>query len=135
MESESLRNIKTMRQVKSSLDVAMKKNVRTTNGLFKHKQVAEPIDPSSDRQIGQILAREKSRFTAYEGSVEKSRQRLLQSRKKLATIIRRNQALTEMKHQLQQSRWQKPEVDLPSNPVPEKENYDHARLRPIDLKY
>ena len=135
MESETLRNIKTMRHVKSSLDVAMKKNIRTTNGLFKPKQTAEPNDPSADRQIGQILAREKTRLKTYEASVEKSRQRLLQSRKKLAAIIRRNQALTEMKHQLQQSRWQKPETDLPSSPVPKKENFDQARLRPIDLRY
>jgi hypothetical protein len=135
MESESLRNIKTMRQVKSSLEVARKKTIRTTNNLFKTNPGPELIDPAADRQIGRILAREKARFKAYEGSVEGSRQRLLQSRKKLAIIINRNQTLTEMKHQLQQDRSQKPEIDLPSNPVPKKETFDHARLRPIDLKY
>jgi hypothetical protein len=135
MESESLRNIKTMRQVKSSLEVARKKTIPTTNSLFKTKPGAEPNDPAADRQIGRILAREKSRFKAYEDSVEKSRQRLLQSRRKLAIIINRNQSLTEMKHQLQQARSQKVDGPAPANTSMGKETFDHGKLHEIELKY
>jgi len=137
MESEALRNIRTMRQVKSSLEVARHQKVKTLNDLFKAAEEIEHlesigIDP---RQLPQILAREKDRTAKFEASAERARQKLLKFREKMASLINRNRALTQLRHEIQQERDQQKESPSLAKPSvkPEKSNY--RSLRRIELKY
>jgi len=107
MQSEALRNIKTMRQVKTGLDLNRSQRVRTTNSLSRTAEEAAYLLSLADRRIVQILAKEMKRFAAMEASIDKSRGRVLKAREKLAATINRNRALTELRYQLQKARWDK----------------------------
>ncbi len=134
MASEALRNIRTMRQVKTSLDVAGGQKTKTTNQLSRTKEESKQLEFTDDRRIGQILAKEKTRSAAYDASRERSRQRLLRCREKLAAIINQNRALTQLRHELQQARWQKGSSAPPATPLV-RETSRHTGLRGIELKY
>jgi uncharacterized Fe-S radical SAM superfamily protein PflX len=112
MSSEALRNIRTMRQVKTGHDLARSQKVRTTNSLSRTEEETAHLLSLTDRRTGQILAKETRRFAAMEASVEKSRGRVLKAREKLAATINRNRALTELRCELQRVRWEK------KDPVP-----------------
>jgi hypothetical protein len=114
MQSEALRNIRTMRQVKTSLDLARSQKVKTTNSLSRTEEEAAHLLSLSDPQVGQILEAERRRSAAMEASIDKSRRRLIKTREKLAATINKNRALTELRHELQQSRLEG------RNPIPEK---------------
>jgi hypothetical protein len=104
MPSEALRNIRTMRQAKTSLDLAKNQRVKTTSSLSRTEEEAAHLLSLTDRQVEQTLAKERKRFATMEIAVDKSRQRLLRAREKLAATINKNRALTELRHELQQSR-------------------------------
>jgi hypothetical protein len=124
MPSEALRNIRTMRQVKTSLDLARSQRVKTTGSLSRTKEEAARLLSLNDPQAGQILAKERKRSAAMEASVDKSRQRLLKAREKLAATINKNRALTELRHELQQSRLEG------RNPIPEKAHLPAQNPKP-----
>lgn len=131
MESEALRKIRTMRQVKTSLDVARKQRLRTTNSLSKTSEEIEHLEPLIDTRTKQTLEKERKRFAAQEAAVDKLRQRVLKSRKKLATTINKNRALTELRHELQRARWEGGDPALPKaeQPTPEQ------NLRQMEVRY
>lgn len=106
MQSEALRNIRTMRQVKSSLDVARSRRARTTNSLSKTKEEVVSLESLTDGRLAQVLRKERARSKAHEAAVNKSRQRLLRARGKLAATINKNRALTELRHNLQRARYE-----------------------------
>ena len=137
MESEALRNIRTMRQVKTSLEVASKQKIKTTNSLFKTAEEIEHLESigMDDSQLPQILAREKARTAKFEASVEKSRQKLLKSREKIAGLVNRNRALTQLRHEIQRERDQGKEAPSASPPAVKPEKIKHGNLRGIELKY
>jgi hypothetical protein len=130
MESEALRNLRTMRQIRTGTDLARDQKLRATNSLSKTKEEVEHLESLSDRGVAQILAKERKRFTAQEATIEKSRQRLLRSRKRLAITINRNRALTELRHELQRTRWEG------RDPVPTTKEPSTARryLKHMDLR-
>lgn len=131
MKSEALRNLRTMRQVKTGLGLAKGQKLRTTNSLSKIKGEIEHLDSLQDRRREQILAGERKRFAAQQASLDKSRQRVLRSRERLAMTINRNRALTELRQELQRARWE--EKDLPA---PKAEQLmPEQNLRPVELKY
>ncbi len=107
MTRETLRNFRTMRQVKTGLDLAKNQRVKTTNSLSRTEEETAYLLSQAGRQVGQILDRETKRFAAMEASVDKSRGRLLKAREKLAATINKNRALTELRYQLQRARWEK----------------------------
>jgi hypothetical protein len=137
MESEALRNIRTMRQVKSSLEVARKQRVKTTNSLSKRAEESEHLESLGlgSSQTAQILAKEKARAAKFEASVERSRQKLFKSREKLAAVINRNRALTQLRLEIQQDRDQKRESPSLSKPVVKQGNSNYGSLRGVELKY
>jgi len=118
MKSEALRNIRTMQQVKTSLDVARSQRPRTVNSLSK---------TSGEK----VLEKEKMRFAAQEASINKSRQRLLRTREKLAMTINKNRALTELRHELQQARREGKDPVAPKAEMPASEQ----NLRQMELRY
>jgi len=131
MEGEALRNIRTMRQVKTSLDVARSQKLRTTNSLSKTKEEIEYLESMTDSRLGQVLAKEKARFAAVDASVERSRQRLIRSREKLAATINKNRALIELRHELQRARWEGRDPILPKAEQPN----PGQNLRQMELRY
>jgi len=137
MESEALRNIRTLRQVKSSLEVAAKQRIKTTNSLYK---TAEEIDHLESLgldslQTAQVLDKEKARAANLEASRERSRQKLLKSRDKIACLVNRNLALTRLRHQIQQDRDRKEAPPAFTKAIVKQENSDYSRLRGVELKY
>lgn len=129
MRSEALRNIRTMRHVKGGIGVATK--VRTTNSLSKTREEIEHLKSLTDRQQEQILEKERRRFAAQELALRKSRQRVLQSREKLARMINRNRALNELRQKLQRARW---DEDDPVSSKGERTNPE-GEMRQIELRY
>jgi hypothetical protein len=129
MESEALRRIRTMREVRTGSDVARGQRLRTTNNLGKTREEAGQAESPTDRRTEQTLEKEKRRFAAYEASVDRSRQRMLASREKLAMTLHRNQALTELRHQLQRSRLEGSAPAAPKVPAHRQSN------RQIELRY
>jgi hypothetical protein len=131
MPSEALRNIRTMRQVKTSLDLARRQKQKTTNSLSKTEEEAAYLLSLTDRRVVQILDKETRRFAAMEASISKSKGRVLKAREKLAATINRNHALTEMRHELQQARWEGRD-SVSSKKAPLEEG---GSLRRMELKY
>jgi len=131
MVSETLRNIRTMRQVKTSLDLARSQKPKTTNSLSKTKDEVEYLLSLTDRRAGQILAKERKRFAAQEAAADKSRQRVLRSRERLAMTINKNRALTKLRHELQRARWEE------RNPTPAKAepSTPEQNLHQIEFRY
>jgi hypothetical protein len=137
MESEALRNIRTMRQVKTSLEVARNQRIKTTSSLSKTTEERERLESLGiDNSLtAQILAKEKTRAAKFEASVERSRQKLLRSREKMASLINRNRALTRLRHGIQQDRDQTKESPSLSNRLVKPENSKHGSLHAMELKY
>jgi hypothetical protein len=131
VQSEALRNIRTMRQVKTSLDLAKKQRVNTVNSLSKTKEEAVHLLSLTDRRVVQILAKETKRFATLDASIDKSRGRLLKAREKLAITINRNRALNELRRELQKARWNGDE------PAPAKAEMPNPRssLHQVELRY
>jgi len=129
MESEALRHIRTMREVRTGLDVARGQRLRTTNSLGKTREEAGQVESPTDRRMEQTLEKERRRFAAYEASVNRSRQRVLASREKLAMTLHRNRALTELRHELRRSRLEGSAPAVPKIPAHRQTN------RQIVLKY
>jgi len=137
MESETLRHIRTLRQVKSSLEVAAKQRIRTTNSLFKTTEEIENLESVGldSLQTAQVLAKEKARAAKLEASMERSRQKLLKSRDKIACLVNRNRALTRLRHQIQQDRDREKSPSALARPLVKHENSDYGSLREVELKY
>jgi hypothetical protein len=131
MQSEALRNIRTMRQVKTSLYVARRQKLKTSNSLSKTEEEAAYLLSLTDRRAGQILAKEVRRFAALEASIDKSRGRVLKAREKLAVTINKNRALNELRLELQQARWEgnMPALARAETPTP------RPNLHQIELRY
>jgi len=137
MESEALRNIRTMRQVKTSLEVARDQRIKTTSSLSKTTEEIKHLESIGigNSQTAQILAKEKARAAKFEASVERSRQKLLKSREKMAILINRNRALTNLRHEIQQERDEKKISPVLAKPSLKPESLKRGSLRSIELKY
>lgn len=59
MESETLRNIKTIRQVKTSLAVFKNRKIKMTGSLSKSQEEVEHLELLTDRGLEGVLAKEK----------------------------------------------------------------------------
>jgi len=126
-----------MRQVKTSLEVARGQRMKTTGSLFKTAEENKHLESigMDTNQTAQILAQENTRAAKFEASVERSRQKLLKSREKLAGLINRNRALTELRHEIQRQRDLKKLSPSASQPAVKPEKSKHGGLRGIELKY
>jgi hypothetical protein len=143
MPSEALRNIRTMRQVKTNLDLRSRR-VKTTNSLSRAEGEAAHLLSLSDPQVGRLLAKERRRSAAMEASIDKSRRRLIKAREKLAATINKNRALTELRHELQQSRFKgtntlaekaQTQIEIKAKPKQSTRKPRKPKLRRVALKY
>jgi len=127
MKRESLRGLRTMREVRTSLSVARPRREKTTNSLGK-ENIEDDSGSPPDAKLTQILANEKARAAAFEVSVAKSQQRMLKLRDRLAATIKRNEELTRLRKEIQQARWEN-RVPLPAVEPAPKEDYDTVKLK------
>lgn len=104
MKSETLRGIRTMRDVKSSVEAAARRKPRTTNSLGKTEEELHRLESVNDVSTGKLLRDERRRFAARQASVERVRKRLLRFRERLAMTVNRNRALMDLRHELRQQR-------------------------------
>lgn len=131
MRSEAFRKIRTMRQVKTNLDIARSQMPAMTNSLSKTKDEVKYLESLTDRQLERVLEKERRHFVAQEAAIEQSRQRMLKAREKLAMTVNKNRALTELRRKLQETRW---EGDDPPE-LKAKGPSLESNLRQIELKY
>ncbi|MCI2425527.1 hypothetical protein LM599_06010 [Candidatus Acetothermia bacterium] len=89
------------------------------------------LESLTDGRLEQVLEKEKRRFAAQEASINKSRHRLLKAREKLAMTINKNRALTELRRQLQEGRWEGNAPVVPKVEIPAPEQ----NPRQIELRY
>jgi|WetSurMetagenome_2_1015567.scaffolds.fasta_scaffold291583_2 hypothetical protein len=137
MKSETLHNIRTMRQVKNSLEVAAKQKIRTTNSLSKTAESIEYLESigTDSTPTLQVLARERARAARFEASVERSQRKLLRSRVKIAGIVNRNRALTRLRHEIQRERDGRKDPPSLIGISVKPENPNFSNLHEIELKY
>jgi hypothetical protein len=137
MKSETLHNIRTMRQVKTSLEVAGRQRIRTTNSLSKSAEEIERLESIGldDSKTDQVLARERARAAKFEASVDRSQRKMLRSRDKIAGVVNRNRALTGLRHQIQHERDLKKEISISARPLVEQDDSNCKGLRNVELKY
>ncbi|MBI2851926.1 MAG: hypothetical protein HYX84_02305 [Chloroflexi bacterium] len=130
MKSEALRNVRTMRQVKTSLDLARRQKTNTTNSLSRTEEEKRYLENLADPRLARVLEREKKRSAALDAAVNKSRQRMLRSRHKLAMTVNKNRALTELRQKLQQARWEDTVPATQANKA-----VSEVKLHQIELSY
>lgn len=128
MQSESLRNIKTLRQVRAGPEAAIR-GIKTTNRLSRTPEEIEQLESPADQRLPQVLERERRRFHAQDAALEKSRQRLCRARRKLAVTINRNRALTSLRHELQRARWEDNSAPLLASRPQPAEKFNQLELR------
>lgn len=102
MKSESLKHVRTMRDLVNSLEVCLKRRVATHNSLSSDESVKELVSEESlGREDKLVLEKERRRLRDFYNKVEKSQNRLLQLRGKMAHVIRKNKALMKTRKELQ----------------------------------
>lgn len=107
MKSESLKNLRTMREVRSSLEVCLRKKTNTLGSLNSDESVKELIsEKAPDREELQLVEKEKQRLRSFYKKVNDSQNRLLLLREKLAEKLRRNIALMKVRKELQKEVYQ-----------------------------
>ena len=94
------------------------------DGLNKIASGEVLLSGSTGRFISDAVA-------ALEEAVDKSRQRLIKAREKLAATINKNRALTELRHELQRWRWEGRDFVLPKKEPPT----EGRNLHQMELKY
>jgi hypothetical protein len=105
MKSESLKHVRTMRDVASIHEVYTTRKTKTHNSLSSDESVEALMredDLSREDQL--IVQKERRRLESFYGKVERSQKRLLQLRGKLAHQIHRNEALMKIRRELQEEK-------------------------------
>jgi len=131
MESEALRNLRTMRDIRTFNDIARSQRFKTIGSVSKTKEEMQHLSSLTDRKLDQVLQAEQRRFALHEAAVERSRKRMRRSREKLAVTINRNRALMRLRYELQMARSGNDNPSLP----PRTESSPWQHLRQIDLRY
>jgi len=104
MKSETLRNLRTMRQIQKSGDIYSAQIVKTTRSWYGLPEKSEVPELQESPQFKMLCEKERKRFALREKSVERARGRLLDSRRKLSVIVSRNKALTKLRKKLQDAK-------------------------------
>jgi len=114
MRRESFNYLRTMRQIKTGLDLARgPKRVQTTSGRFRAAFEKELEPHVNERAIAVELEDERRKFSRQNQALARARQRLKDTRAKLFAIKVKNERLMVLRHDLQKQRWRDPE-DTPT---------------------
>jgi hypothetical protein len=104
MKRESLINIRTVREIVSSLDRArLQPRVKTTNLLARGGKETQPtINPV---KIAPALLKERLRFQKRIESLNRSQMKILGARQKLANTKEKNRHIMELRLKLYKQHW------------------------------
>jgi len=110
MRRESFNYLRTMRQVKTGLDLARApKHLQTTSGRFRASFEKELEPHVNERAIAVELEDERRKFSRQNQALARARQKLKDTRAKLFAIKVKNERLMVLRHDLQKQRWLEPE--------------------------
>jgi hypothetical protein len=127
MNRESFNYLRTMRQIKTGLDLARgPKRLRTTSARYRapfEKELEPQID---EKAIAVELEQEKRKFLRQNQALARSRQKLRDTRGRLFATKVKNERLMVLRHTLQKQRWLDPE-GLSRSSVPKPSGADKPR--------
>ncbi len=105
MKRKSPGYIKLMAHSRNSTDIPRARDIRTASSLFMTREERESLGSAMDfRALGLEARREKDKFARQDAVLEKFQKNYFKAREKLAGKINKNQALMELRHELQQRR-------------------------------
>lgn len=104
MPKGTIKRIRTMRDIKSSLDISRRVSYVGEDQLYRELTDLEN-SPEEALKLKVMIRKERIRFATQMASVERSREGMLKMQKKLAGIIKRNRELMRVRRELQESMW------------------------------
>jgi len=105
MKRKSPGYIKLMAHSRNSTDIPRARDIRTASSLFMTREERESLEWAMDyRALGLEARREKDKFARQDAVLEKFKETYFRARERLAATINKNQALMELRHELQQRR-------------------------------
>ena len=107
MKGEAISRIRTMRDIKTDPDITRAKKIKTTHSLSRTEQEMESLDSIEDKHLEQALDKERRRFARQDAAVERTQKKLLDTRVNLARMLNKNRRVTELRHELQRSRYKR----------------------------
>jgi len=110
MKGEAISRIRTMRDIKTDPDITRAKKIKTTNSLSRTEQEMESLDSLDsieDKHLEQAPDKERRRFARQDAAVERTQKKLLDTRVNLARMLNKNRRVTELRHELQRSRYKR----------------------------
>ena len=115
MRRESFNYLRTMRQIRTGLDLARApKRLQTTSARFRASFEKELEPHVNERAIAVELEDERRKFVRQNQSLARARQKLKDTRGKLFAIRVKNERLMVLRHNLQKQRW----LDTEGTPTP-----------------
>jgi len=106
MRRESFNYLRTMRQIKTGLDLAREsKRIQTTGARYR-APFEKGLEPQiSEKAIAVELEGEKRKFVRQNQALARSRQKLKDTRDRLFATKAKNERLMVLRHTLQKQRW------------------------------
>jgi len=137
MKRKSPGYIKLMAHSRNSTNIPRAaRDIRTASSLFMTKEERESLEWAMDyKALGLEARREKDKFARQDAVLEKFKETYFRAREKLAATINKNQALMELRHELQQRRraGEEPVSQAPNSgevkPPAGENSFNHVELR------
>ncbi len=129
MRRESFNYLRTMRQIKTGLDLAREPNrIQTTSARFRAFFEKELEPQVNEKAIAVELEDERRKFIRQNQALARARQKLRDTRARLFATKVKNERLMVLRHTLQKQRWLEL-ADMSISPVPRPGGADESRDR------
>jgi hypothetical protein len=127
MRRESFNYLRTMRQIKTGLDLAREPNrIQTTSARFRASSEKDLGPQVNEKAIAVELEAEERKFARQNQALARSRQKLKDTRGRLYATKAKNERLMILRHTLQKQRWLDTE-GIPSSSAPKPGGADALR--------
>jgi len=128
--------IKLMGHSRNSTNIPGARDIRTASSMFMTREERESLGAAMDwRKLGGEARREKDKFARQDQTIEKFKANYFKAREKLAATINKNQAMMELRHELQQRRraGEEPQAQTPNSgevkPPAGGNSFNHVELK------
>jgi len=126
MKHESLVHIKTFRDFKTGFENRNERKIKTTNSIFRTKKEQKVLESLIDGQgVNQVIQKDIQRFARQDLAIQRSQEKTLKIRHKLAKTVNKNMQIIELRQKLQKGSWKK------DHSSPQKTNRD---FKPSNFK-
>ncbi len=127
MRRESFNYLRTMRQIKTGLDLAREpQRIQTTGARFRASFEKELEPQVNEKAIAVELEEEKRKFVRQNQALARARQKLKDTRARLFATKVKNERLMVLRHTLQKQRWLDTE-GTPTSSTPKPGGADEPR--------